>query len=260
MLIVLTFPLWMQALLTIGGALAVTFTLRLTISRLPVGPRLDRARDAASALRQPATAFVALTLAMSGVEVINEYHRAGADAGREAGVLERLYRDSEAYGGAEASAFSTALVTYVRAVIDDEWAAMQEMHEHPGTKALFDQLFATSHQMHAADSREQIWLNDIIGQLNLAADLRRARISHAQANMPWIFYMVAIGGSMVVLCYASLLPPGPGAEPVLAGYALVIGLTILLVVSLDLPFSGTHGVKADDFKAVLENICLKTSC
>lgn len=259
MLAVLTFPLWVQALITIGGALLVTLGLRWLIYRSPSGPAIDRARDVANLMRQPTTTFVALTLALSGIEAVGELHRAAADAGREAGVLERLHRDSLAYGGIGAAEFRDALQNYVQSVVDVEWEAMRGMKESPATKALFGQLLAISHQMRAADAREQMWLTDMVGQLNVAADLRRARISHAQESMPLIFYLVSISGCLVVLGFASLAPPGRSGGIIIGSYTVVVGLALLLVISLDLPFSGTQGVRPDDFKAILENIRLRPS-
>ena len=99
-----------------------------------------------------------------------------------------------------------------------------------------------------------MWLSDIVTQINLAADLRRARISSAQSSMPWIFYVVVICGAMVILCFSALLSTGPGSEAVIVSHAFVIGLALLLVVSLDLPFGGTLGIKPDVFRAMLDNI------
>jgi len=259
MLTVLTLPLWAQALVTIGGALLVALSLRWLIYCSPSGPTLDRARDVANLMRQPTTTFVALTLALSGVEVISELHRAGADAGREASVLERLHRDSVAYGGIGSAEFGETLVNYVQSIVDVEWDSMRGMGESRVTKTLFDQLLVISHQMRAADTREQMWLTDMVSQLNVAADLRRARISHAQESMPLIFYAVSISSCLVVLGFASLAPQGWGGGIIIGSYAVVVGLALLLVVSLDLPFSGTQGVKPDDFKAILENIHLRTA-
>lgn len=258
MLFVLTLPLWAQALVTVGGTLSLSLVVRWVVNWLPSGQTLGRTREAANILRQPTTTIVALTLALSGIQVIGEFHRAEAEAAREASVLERLYRDARAYNGVGAAEFGDTLVTYVRGVVEDEWPAMRKMEEHPQTKQLFGQLFTISHQMHPADSREQMWLNDMVSQLNVAADLRRARISSAQACMPWIFYVVVISGSFIIICFSSLLSAGPGSEIVIGSHAAVIGLAILLVVCLDLPFSGTLGIKPDAFRVVLENVRLLT--
>ena len=256
MLMVLMSPLWVQALIFVGGALTVALLARWIVTVAPSGQIFGRAREAANILRQPTTTLVALTLALSGAQVIGEFHRTEADTAREASVLERLYRDARAYGGIQTGEFCEALAAYAQSVIDKEWDAMRRMEEDPATKQLFGQLFTLSHQMSADNSREQMWLSDIVTQINLAADLRRARISSAQSCMPWIFYVVVICGATVILCFSALLSTGPGSEAVIVSHAFVIGLALLLVASLDLPFGGTLGIKPDAFRVMLDNIRL----
>lgn len=259
MLLVLMLPLWAQALIFVGGALTVALLARWIVNVVPSGQTFGRAREAANILRQPTTTVVALTLALSGVQVIGEFHRTEADTAREASVLERLYRDARAYGGVQATEFCETLATYAQSVVDKEWDAMRRMEEDPATKQIFGNLFTLSHQMSAASPREQMWLNDIVTQINLSADLRRARISSAQSCMPWIFYVVVICGATVILCFSALLSTGPGSEAVIVSHAFVVGMALLLVASLDLPFGGTLGIKPDAFKAMLDNIRLLAS-
>jgi len=256
MVTVLMFPLWAQALVFVGGALTVALVARWIVNAVHSGQIFGRAREAANILRQPTTTLVALTLVLSGAQVMGEFHRTEADTAREASVLERLYRDAQAYGGVQSVEFRETLVAYAQSVVNKEWSAMQRMEEDQETKQIFAHLFTQVHQMSAANPREQMWLNDIVTQVNLSADLRRARISSAQSCMPWIFYMVVICGTTVILCFSALVSPGRGSELVIVSHALVIGLALLLVASLDLPFSGTLGIKSDVFQTVLNNIRL----
>nr|WP_068432631.1 DUF4239 domain-containing protein [Magnetospirillum sp. XM-1]CUW38892.1 membrane protein of unknown function\ len=256
MLSVLMLPLWAQALIFVGGAVTVAMLARWVVNAAHGGQTFGRAREAANILRQPTTTLVAMTLALSGIQVIGEFHRTEADTAREASVLERLYRDAQAYGDVQTAEFRETLVAYVESVVDKEWYAMRRMEEDPATKQIFGRMLTLSHQMSASTQREQMWLNDMMTQVNLSADLRRARISSAQASMPWIFYLVVISGTTVILCFSALLSTGPGSEAVIVSHAVVIGLTLLLVVSLDLPFSGSLGVRPDPFLAALDNIRL----
>lgn len=256
MLSLLMLPLWAQALIVVGGAVTVAMVARWIVNAVPSGQTFGRAREAANILRQPTTTLVAMTLALSGVQVIGELHRTEADTAREASVLERLYRDAHAIGDDRTVEFRETLVAYVQSVSDTEWPAMRRMAEDPATKQLFGRMLTLSHQLSASTQREQMWLNDMMTQVNLSADLRRARISSAQSSMPWIFYVVVITGATVILCFSALLSTGPGSEAIIVSHAIVIGLTLLLVVSLDLPFSGSLGVKHDAFQAALDNIRL----
>jgi hypothetical protein len=254
MVVIFTFSLWVQTVIVIGGTLLLVTTSRLLARRMPAGPALDRAQAAATALRQPTTTIVALILALCGMQVISEFHQAEAEAIKEASMLEHLYRDAHAYGGVQSEAFCAAVVVYTKSVIDEEWPVMRELQRHRPTQQRFDVLFGIAREMRAADSREQTWLNEIVRGVNITAELRRARLADAEGHMPWPFYAVVVSGLTVILCLAGLLPPGIHSTAIMYGHAMVLGLTLLLVVSLDMPFSGTLGVTPEPFSTMLDNV------
>ncbi len=186
--------------------------------------------------------------------IVIEYQNFGSaqdNVGQEADSLAAITRDSDALPAAQAARVRAAIGTYVRAVVTDEWPKLREGHESPQASDDVDLIYKALEAAKPTTPQATAFYNDSVKQLNEALIARRERLSTASGGIPSLVLALILVGAFVILGYVMLVGSRSfwfhtiGA----CSISLVVVLSLVVLVDLSYPFSGSLVVSSDPFRA-----------
>jgi Protein of unknown function (DUF4239) len=173
---------------------------------------------------------------------------------QEAGASATLYR--LASGPApEAVATRAALGNYLRLAVDREWPLMAtERESHEVTQAL-DALYAATLRLTENGSKHPAIFVEMLRQLDAITQARRTRLQLATGIVPGIVWMVLFCGAVLTVGFTFFfgtrnLP----AQVMMTGIlSVLVFMGLLVIVSINYPFSGPVHVGSEPLKNVVED-------
>jgi hypothetical protein len=232
------------AILIVLGAAAVAALALALIHRRASGPLLADSGRGRPIITVTGTLF-AVVLAFVILAAFQTYDGAKTGAQSEATAVLDMARTAEFFPGSQRDQLRSDLTCYGRAVIHQEWPAMQNGHSSPlvdywvgAYRALFDRLELRS-------VRQQLGFQEL---LNLAATRTAGRLQRLSEDTPsvptplWI--ALIFGGVVAVSLQLGMADP---REPLhvhgllLAGLASVVTAGLLIVYFLDHPYQSHAG-------------------
>ena len=247
--------IWLLGIVIIGGAIAYTL-VGVVIGRRFVRRFLGASHNEVMiSLFGAAGVIYAVLLGFLVVVVWEAYDGAHHNLGEEAATLVPLYRLTYGMEAQEGPKFRTLIREYANAVIDDEWPSLgiQKNGSRKARHAIgtMDHLFATMDRItKAADAQvdgEFLDLKSII-----VAD-RNQRLLKATDRIPWVMWLGAVGGGVIVMLMSFLIYM-ERAEPHLlmaSMLGLLVGLLLFIMASLSNPFTGPLALSPDHFRQAL---------
>lgn len=175
---------------------------------------------------------------------------------QETTILSELWRDSLAFPPAFHDPFHQDLIAYTQSVTDDEWPAMAELGQaHPKTKAVYDQLWRLTYGLTPETKIQEAYMTEILARMNELSGARRLRILHSRMKVHNILWMVLLIGALPTMAYSLLFSNKHAwVQVVITGsITLIVMLGLLVIVSLERPFSGSVSIKPEPFQELLEN-------
>ena len=245
-----TFPTWLLAIVTVGGAVAVSVAgLALVRRRFPEHHK-HAANDLAGVVIGVLAAIFGILLGFITVSLYQDYTDAKATVRSEATELAQLYNDSLAFSPAATLAVRREIRSYVAAVRFSEWQRMRdgEADARVGSKHIAD-LYRVLRE-YEPDSRTSIaFYADAVARLNDIVDARRTRLNYATEEMPHLFRIMLVLGAALLI--ASLYVLGTSNRRLhtlmVVGVAIITSFNLLIVAVLDHPFSGDIAVSNEPF-------------
>lgn len=187
--------------------------------------------------------------------VVWEHHEAvESHAAREAAALADLYRFTAAMPAPLDATARERLRAYTVAVIDDEWAALEAGHASAAAREAFDALWR-AYLAEQPDSPEaQLWLAESLDALGEVGEYRRLRLVGARFGVPGPLWAVLLVGGAITISFGYMFgAPNPRMHGLMiASLSTVIGLVLLVILSLEHPFSGAVRVEPTAFQEALE--------
>ncbi len=243
--------------LFLGLGLALTFATR----RFTDSQTRRTHNDIAGYIFTTVGAIYAVLLAFVTVIVWQQYNRAAANAASEATAALSMYRNLSLYPEQEqAGKAAQSLVTFMRAVVEDEYPAIAKMKKNQSAGQAMEVLWANTKKIKPQNLQEQVLFGEILKDLNTVAQLRAARIGAAMnPKLLNIMRIALIFGALITIIFAVLF----GAESfwwhiVLTSLmAVLIGTILFVMLELEFPFNSGIAIQPDDYRNVLEMIRLK---
>ena len=169
---------------------------------------------------------------------------------QEADDLAAIARDSEAFGEPDAARVKGAIGTYVRIVVDEEWPRMRDGHDSARAWDAMNGVFAALQSVEPRSPAAVAFYEDSVRHLNTALDARRDRLADAGGGFPWVLGVLLGVGALIILGYAVLVGSTSfWFHAVGAGtLAVVIGLSLVVLLSLNYPFSGDLAIDSKPFR------------
>ncbi len=174
------------------------------------------------------------------ISVWEQFDAARADAAREANLVDLLYADA-AFFPAHTEPIRNDLRVYAESVVDDDWKEMSDhQSDSPRTDRQMRALFAGFRAIHPETTEESAFYTESVRQLYDLADSRRLRVDASSDELPGVLWTVLIAGGVITIGFTYFFGISHFGAHVLmvAALAAMIALTLFVILSLDLPFSG----------------------
>jgi hypothetical protein len=237
MLFLTTMPLWLSGLLLMVPTTLLAMAGPYVVRRYIELSRLRTNNEIAGFKFATVGVLYAVLLAFAVIVVWEKFNEADNVVAKEAGAAATIYRLSRGINVEEGAAVSKALTTYLTAAITKDWPAMQLGKASP-----------------AANSGA-ILLAELLRQVDLVSEARRARLVTANGIVPGIVWLVLFGGAAITIGFTFFF----GAENLRAQSAMTGALSVLMfaglltIVAIDHPFAGQVKVGPEALIAVVDD-------
>jgi len=196
----------------------------------------------------------AVLLAFAVIVVWQKYSEAETAVVQEAGAAATSFRLAS---GPEPEAVVTraALSDYLKLVIKDDFAEMADGKESRAVTKALNSLYAAALRLTEAAPRQQATFSELFTQLDLITQARRIRLHAAGGSVPQLLWFVLFVGAFLTVGFtfffgtenlpAQVLMTGILAANVFTG--------LLLILSMNYPFSGPVHIGSEPLSSVLED-------
>jgi hypothetical protein len=203
-----------------------------------------------------------LLLAFVVVIEFQAFSAAGDNVQTEADGLAAIVRDSESFDDAPGAKIRSAIGDYVRVVVEDEWPLMRKGKESPAAWRSLADVFEAMQAYAPTSSAQVAFYDDSVRRLNTVLDARRDRlVASSGSDLPLLIAALILVGSVVILGYVALVGSRSAAfHAIGAGaIAVVVGFSLVVLVTLQFPFSGGLAVDSTPFEeGVLAQLTAKS--
>jgi Protein of unknown function (DUF4239) len=252
MIILTRAPIW------ILGLLAVLLTLLsmsgpLLVRRRISLERLSTNNEVAGFKFATIGVIYAVLLGFAVITVWGKWAEAETNVGIEAGAAVTVFRLANVIEDEASSAVRTRMAEYLRAAITTDWPAMQLGKSSPEVTRALTSIYEALLKYEPKEARGAAVMAELLRQLDLLGEARRARIVMAGGVVPGIVWLVLFGGAVVTISFTFLFATKNLRAQVImtGGLALLIFSTLLVIVAIDHPFAGSVSVEPTPLAVVL---------
>lgn len=159
--------------------------------------------------------------------------------------LRDLVQFSGAFGPATQGKIRMLVVRYAESVATVEWQAMANGEGSPAAQNDFDQLITAIQGLTVHNPTQQEFLATMLTQLDDAGKDRQQRLELSGQNIPAVLWLAVLLASVVTLGFCLLFSIKSAwlHYTMVASVAILIGATLVLILLLEFPFSGTVAVR-----------------
>jgi hypothetical protein len=232
---------WTTALLVLGPtALFVGLVVVIHHYLAPEGGWLHAMEDAGEIFSTVGTGLAVL-IAFLIVAAFGHYQNARDAVGKEAVAIQQQYVMASYFDDTDSNAMRGEILCYARAVVDDEWPAMQHGGESDRVQTWVDRMDRTMHGTPVTDQKQVEALAHWFDVSNDRQDGRRERLAESKAFVPDFLWGALILISLVVLGYQLLMiDPAIKTFPQaysMAAMAITVFAALAVVYMVDRPFN-----------------------
>jgi hypothetical protein len=197
----------------------------------------------------------AVFLAFAIIVVWQKFSDADANVAEEAAGATTIYRLSQGLDQQSATILRAGMSKYLAAAINREWPAMARgaTNEYASTRLALDSIYATLLSLQRSMPRESAILPEILRQLDVITQARRARLIAADGIVPGVIWPVLFGGAVVTIAFTFFF----GTQNLRAQTMMTVLLSLLIfselwiVIAVDYPFTGPIKVEPTALVRVL---------
>ena len=196
----------------------------------------------------------AVLLGLVVVAAWEQFQTARNTTEREASELAEVFWLGHRLPEAEGHRLQELARSYARVVVDEEWPLIARGGSSPRAWELMDEIRLTIQNMNPDTEAEQVLYYQGLERVYDLADARRDRLLDAREGIPLILWVVLVVGAIVTVGFTYLFGLDDTTTHMLmvALLALVIGLILFTIGSLEYPFSGNVRLGPDAFELVLK--------
>ena len=251
-----TLPLWVSGALLVGVPTLLAMAGPIVVRRYVSLDRLTTNNEVAGFKFATFGVLYAVLLAFAVIVVWEKFSDAESDVSREAGAAATIYRLVGGIDGELGPTLRNGLTAYLQSAMTEDWAAMEKGKASPVATRALDQIYATALTYKPADSRGVAILSEILHELSVITEARRARLVKASGIVPDIIWLVLFGGAVLTIGFTFFFgTENLRAQSMMTGaLALLIFSGLLVIVSIDHPFTGVVKVEPVAIFEVLEDL------
>ena len=251
-------PLWIAgtAIITVLCAFAVA---GLLLVRRIVLPRLRvESGDAefTGAMLQSVMVFYGLAVALIAVTVFQTYSDTSKVVTGEATALNALYRDVTSYPEPIRTELQSQLRDYTRYVIDEAWPLQRRGKVPGGGIEHMTRFQSVLDKFEPASEGQKLLHGETLRAYNLLIQSRRLRLDSVSTGLPTVMWAVIVIGAFISLSASFFFKVEDARLHIVEVLllAVFIGLVIFMILSLDRPFRGDLGIRADPYQLVYDQL------
>jgi hypothetical protein len=252
-----TMPLWLSALLVIGVPVAMAMSGPYLVRRLVPLETLRTNNEVAGFKFAVVGVLYAVLLAFAVIVVWERFTNSETQVAGEAGAAATIYRLADAVHGDAGPAIRRQLSDYLKDAIVSDWPAMAtNARASESTTAVLNGLYKETLKFSPADARETAVLSEILRQLDLLTQARRARLVAASGAVPGILWAVLVSGGFLTVGFTLFFgAENLRAQSVMTGIlAFIIFSGLFVIIAIDHPFAGVVKVTPEALSAVLKDL------
>ncbi len=232
------------AILIVLGAAAVAALALALVRRRAGGPLLADSGRATPMIQVTGTLF-AVVLAFVILAAFQTYNGAKTAAQSEAGAVLDMARTAALFPPAQRDQLRAALACYGRAVVAQEWPAMENGHSSPLVDHWIEEYRAVYGRLDLRSPREQLAFKELLDQGATRTAGRQQRLSEGTSSVPTPLWLALVfGGCVAVALQLGMADPSERLRVhglLVAGVASVIAAGLLIVYFLDHPYQRHTG-------------------
>jgi hypothetical protein len=231
----------------------------LLLVRRSVLPRLRvESGDAefTGAMLQSVMVFYGLAVALIAVTVFQTYSDTSKVVTGEATALNALYRDVTSYPEPIRTELQSQLRDYTRYVIDDAWPLQRQGKVPGGGIEHMSHFQSVLNKFEPVSEGQKLLHGETLRAYNLLIQSRRLRLDSVSTGLPKVMWAVIILGAFISLSSSFFFKVEDARLHIIEVLllAVFIGLVIFMILSLDRPFRGDLGIRADPYQLVYDQL------
>jgi hypothetical protein len=245
-----TVPITLLLIAAVGFSLSVVLLAVWLIRRTVPATSEGFHAEISAPMVGVVAALFGLLLAFVIIIAYENFLDADANVSREADSLASIVRDSAAFPEPGGENVRLAVGSYVRAVVNKEWAQMHDGNDSALAVSGLEGIFAAFRTVKPRSRTAISFYDDAVSQLNAALAARRDRLQNADGGLPRDIALLILFGSFVTVGYAVLVGSPHFGFHVLgpAAIAMVVAVSLVVLLDLSYPFSGDVSIAPEDFK------------
>jgi hypothetical protein len=243
--IVQNVPAWSLVVLALIGLPALAVSLQWLIRRRAPSLASGEHNDVAGFLGSVVGVIYAIIAGFMVITLWEQYVTAGDTVQNETVSLRDLVQFSGAFGPAAQGKIRQLVVRYAESVATVEWQAMANGEGSPAAQHNFDQLITAIQGLTVHNPTQQEFLATMLTQVDDAGKDRQQRLELSGQNIPAVLWLAVLLASVVTLgfCLLFSIKSARLHYIMVASVAILIGATLVLILLLEYPFSGTVAVR-----------------
>jgi hypothetical protein len=248
-----TVPLWLLIVLVVVIPTVLAMIAQLLIRRWVGIETLAKNNEIAGFKFATVGVIYAVLLAFSVIVVWEKFNEAQTTVAEEAGATAALFHYAEGKEP-EAIAVRAALVNYLKTAIDEEWPAMSLESEAHGLTQALNQLYSAALALNRSGTRNTADMTEVFRQIDNVTAARRIRLHLATGLVPDVIWIALFMGALLTVGFTLFF----GSENLLAQVSmtgvlsLLVTLGLVVIISVDHPFTGPVYIHPDALATVLE--------
>ena len=256
-------PLWIAGP-GIVGVLCLFSVVGLLVVRRRLLTRLrieGTDSEFTGAMLQSVMVFYGLAVALIAVTVFETYSDTSKIVTGEATSLNALYRDVSSYPDPIRLDLQQRLRDYTVQIIQEAWP-MQRRGQIPAAGIEhMSQFQSVLDKFEPVTEGQKLLHGETLRAYNQLIQARRQRLDAVSTGLPGIMWAVIVIGAFISLGASFFFKVEDARLHVIEVLMLAtfIGLIIFMILSLDRPFRGDLGIRADPYQLVYDQIMKKES-
>lgn len=233
--------------------IAVTASvLGLALVRRHVGvSRLREDHDVAGFLIAIVGVIYAVLLGFVVVIVWEQFGNTETVVGNEAAAVGSLYRDGVALGR-EGRPLRSAVRGYAISVANVEWPYMADHQtESSQTDTYLNAIYRAVKNLQGGHGARADFISKAVDDVTTASEDRRERVRDSGSQIPTPLWVVLLAGAAISVAFTYLFGVNSfTAHALMVSFlAAIIALSLLVILTLNLPFTGDVALKPDAMQA-----------
>lgn len=225
------------ALLFVGGTVTLTLVAYFLMRFLMGGEPDGHERDLASSIIFRISALHGLILALVFAQEMLDYQQLRYETATESNAVADTYFDAGRYGGGKEIVIQKALSTYIRLVIDKEWADLGTTNRlSPEAWTQWDNAYRAVLDLVPTSPREEALRSHMLDRIHAIAESRTKRESNVADSMSSVFWFAALSGVVFIALAFYSYPPQRRNMLLISMFGAYTGIILFLIYGFSNPY------------------------